>query len=120
MLSLYGLLDKAIRKGRLTVVDAKGITREFGGTEPGPEAAIRFTSSTAPLKILINPELKAAEAFMDGHLVVDRGSIHDLIQVFYANKRHFDLRPARSSGAGCPEGSAGSSRTMLCRAHAPM
>jgi hypothetical protein len=48
MLSLYGLLDKAIRKGRLTVVDAKGITREFGGTEPGPEAAIRFTSSTAP------------------------------------------------------------------------
>jgi cyclopropane-fatty-acyl-phospholipid synthase len=37
MLSLYGLLDKAIRKGRLTVVDAKGITREFGGTEPGPK-----------------------------------------------------------------------------------
>jgi cyclopropane-fatty-acyl-phospholipid synthase len=95
MLSLYGLLDKAIRKGRLTVVDAKGITREFGGTEPGPEAAIRFTSSTAPLKILINPELNAAEAFMDGHLVVDRGSIHDLIQVFYANKRHFDLSPSQ-------------------------
>jgi cyclopropane-fatty-acyl-phospholipid synthase len=63
MLSLYGLLDKAIRKGRLTVVDAKGITREFGGTEPGPEAAIRFTSSTAPLKILLNPELNAAEAY---------------------------------------------------------
>jgi cyclopropane-fatty-acyl-phospholipid synthase len=32
---------------------------------------------------------------MDGHLVVDRGSIHDLIQVFYANKRHFDLTPSQ-------------------------
>jgi hypothetical protein len=62
MLSLYGLLNKAIRKGRLTVVDAKGVSREFGGTEPGPEASIRFTSSTAPLKILINPELNAATA----------------------------------------------------------
>jgi cyclopropane-fatty-acyl-phospholipid synthase len=95
MFSLYGLLDKAIKKGRLTVVDAKGFTREFGGVEPGPEAAIRFTSSSAALKILLNPELNAAEAYMDGHLVVDRGSIHDLIQVFYANKRHFDLSPSQ-------------------------
>lgn len=62
MLSLYGFLDKAIGKGRLTVVDAKGVNREFGGKEPGPEAAIRFTSSTAPLKILINPELNVATA----------------------------------------------------------
>ncbi|GAB5463515.1 hypothetical protein [Hoeflea alexandrii] len=62
MLSLYGFLDKAIGKGRLTVEDAKGVTREFGGKEPGPEAAIRFTSSTAALKILINPELNSATA----------------------------------------------------------
>jgi cyclopropane-fatty-acyl-phospholipid synthase len=95
MFSLYGLLDKAIKRGRLTVVDAKGVTHEFGGLEPGPEAAIRFTTSSAPLKILLNPELKAAEAYMDGHLVMDRGSIHDLIQVFYANKRHFDLSPSQ-------------------------
>jgi len=37
MLSLYGFLDKAIGKGRLTVEDAKGVTREFGGKEPAPK-----------------------------------------------------------------------------------
>jgi len=95
MLSLYGLLDKAIQKGRLTMTDANGVVHNFGGKEPGPEAAIRFTSKAAEWKIFLNPELKAAEAYMDGELVVDSGSIHDLIKVFYANKRHFDLTPSQ-------------------------
>ncbi|WP_417435194.1 class I SAM-dependent methyltransferase [Hoeflea sp.] len=95
MPSLYGLLDKAIKKGRLTMTDAKGAVHVFGGKEPGPEAAIRFTSKAAEWKIFLNPELKAAEAYMDGDLVMESGSIHDLIMVFYANKRHFDLTPSQ-------------------------
>ncbi|WP_340159772.1 cyclopropane-fatty-acyl-phospholipid synthase family protein [uncultured Hoeflea sp.] len=95
MPSLYGLLDKAIKTGRLTMTDAKGAVHVFGGKEPGPEAAIRFTSKTTEWKILLNPELNAAEAYMDGELLMDSGSIHDLIQVFYANKRHFDLSPSQ-------------------------
>ncbi|AKI01110.1 methyltransferase, cyclopropane fatty acid synthase [Hoeflea sp. IMCC20628] len=95
MLSLYGLLDKAIKKGRLTMTDAKGVVHNFGGKEPGPEAAIRFTNKASEWKILLNPELNAAEAYMDGGLVMDSGSIHDLIKVFYANKRHFDLSPTQ-------------------------
>ena len=95
MPSLYGLLDKAIKVGRLTMTDAKGTVHVFGGKEPGPEAAIRFTSKTTEWKILLNPELNAAEAYMDGGMVMDSGSIHDLIKVFYANKRHFDLSPSQ-------------------------
>lgn len=95
MPSLYGLLDKAIKVGRLTMTDAKGAVHVFGGKEPGPEAAIRFTSKTTEWKILLNPELNAAEAYMDGELLMDSGSIHDLIKVFYANKRHFDLSPSQ-------------------------
>ncbi len=94
MVSLYGFLDKAIRTGRLTMTDANGAVHVFGGREPGPEAAIRFTSKAAEWKILLNPELHAAEAYMDGGLVMDSGSIHDLVNVFYANKRQFD----RSAG----------------------
>ena len=95
MPSLYGLLDKAIKNGRLTMTDAKGAVHHFGGKDPGPEAAIRFTNKAAEWKILLNPELNAAEAYMDGALVMDSGSIHDLIKVFYANKRHFDLSPSQ-------------------------
>jgi cyclopropane-fatty-acyl-phospholipid synthase len=100
MLSLYGFLDKAIKTGRLTMTDAGGAVHVFGGREPGPEAAIRFTSKAAELKILLNPELNAAEAYMDGELVVDSGSIHDLIKVFYANKRQFDLSPGQIFWSG--------------------
>ncbi|MGJ8570528.1 MAG: class I SAM-dependent methyltransferase [Hoeflea sp.] len=95
MPSLYGLLDNAIKIGRLTMTDAKGAVHVFGGKEPGPEAAIRFTTRAAEWKIFLNPELNAAEAYMDGELVMDSGSIHDLIKVFYANKRHFDLSPSQ-------------------------
>ena len=70
MPSLYGLLDKAIKTGRLTMTDAKGAVHVFGGKEPGPEAAIRFTSKTTEWKILLNPELNTAEAYMDGELLM--------------------------------------------------
>ena len=100
MLSLYGLLDKAIKTGRLTMTDANGAVHVFGGREPGPEAAIRFTSKAAEWKILLNPELNAAEAYMDGELVMDGGGIHDLIKVFYANKRQFDLSPSQIFWSG--------------------
>ncbi|WP_339761975.1 cyclopropane-fatty-acyl-phospholipid synthase family protein [uncultured Hoeflea sp.] len=93
MLSLYGLLDKVIQKGRLTITDAKGGVHTFGGREPGPESAIRFTTKAAEWKIFLNPELNAPEAYMDGELVVDDGSIHDLVMLFYANKRQFDRTP---------------------------
>ncbi len=93
MFSLYSLLDKAIKNGRLTITDVAGGVHRFGGRQPGPEASFRFTNRTAEWKIFLNPELNAAEAYMDGHLVMESGSIHDLIQVFYANKRHFDLTP---------------------------
>lgn len=100
MLSLYGLLDKAIKTGRLTMTDASGAVHVFGGREPGPEAAIRFTSKSAEWKILLNPELHAAEAFMDGNLVMDSGRIHDLVKVFYANKQQFDLSPSQIFWSG--------------------
>ena len=95
MLSLYSLLDKVIKNGRLTITDAKGGVHEFGGQEPGPQSAIRFTDRTTEWKILLNPELYAAEAYMDGKLVVDTGSIHDLVMVFYANKPQFDRSPTQ-------------------------
>jgi cyclopropane-fatty-acyl-phospholipid synthase len=82
------------------MTDAGGAVHVFGGREPGPEAAIRFTSKAAEWKIILNPELNAAEAYMDGELVVDSGSIHDLIKVFYANKRQFDLSPGQIFWSG--------------------
>ena len=85
------LFRKAIRKGRLTL-SAPGFGPEtFGGEAPGPEVAIRFTDASWDWKILLNPELRFAEAYMDSVLVVEKGSIADLVNIFYVNKRRFDM-----------------------------
>jgi cyclopropane-fatty-acyl-phospholipid synthase len=67
------LLSKAIRKGRLTLNAPDGRVHVFGGAEPGPEVTIRVTDPSFDWKIALNPELRAAEAYMDGVLVIEDG-----------------------------------------------
>ncbi len=87
------LFCAAIRNGRLTLVGADGEALEFGGQGPGPDVRIRLADASLDWKIFINPELKAAEAVMNGGLVIEQGSIHDFITLFFINKRQFDMNP---------------------------
>ena len=84
------LLRRAVRKGRLTVIGPRNEVETFGGTEPGPVATIRIHDPAYDWKIAFNPELKAAEAYMEGALTVEEGDVHDFLEVFFANKRSFD------------------------------
>ena len=83
----------AIKAGRLTLVGPDGDAETFGGQAPGPEVRIRLTDPSLDWKIFLNPELKAAEAFMDGGLVIEDGTVHDFIRLFFVNKRQFDMTP---------------------------
>ena len=93
------LLSKAIRKGRLTLNAPDGRVHVFGGAEPGPEVTIRITDPSFDWKIALNPELRAAEAYMDGVLTVEDGpeggTAWDLMEIFFINKRSFDLSPSQ-------------------------
>lgn len=93
------LLTKAIRKGRLTLNAPDGKVHVFGGAEPGPEVTIRITDPSFDWKIALNPELRAAEAYMDGVLIVEDGpeggTAWDLMEIFFINKRSFDLSPSQ-------------------------
>ena len=88
------LFGKAIRKGRLTLKGTNGYERSFGDGD-GPTATIRITDPALDWKIFLNPELNAAEAFMDGGLVVEDGGAWDLLSVFFVNKRSFDMSPTQ-------------------------
>jgi cyclopropane-fatty-acyl-phospholipid synthase len=89
------IFERAIRKGRLTLVGPDGATQSFGGKGPGPEVRLRLTDAALDWKIFLNPELNATEAIMNGGLVVEEGSIHDLIALFFVNKRQFDMTPTQ-------------------------
>ncbi len=94
------LLRKAVRKGRLTLIGPSGESWTFGGVEPGPEATFRVNDPAFDWKIFSNPELKAAEAYMDGALTMEEGEVYDLLEVFFANKRNFDVTASQAFWRG--------------------
>ncbi len=77
---LRSLLSRFIRKGNLRLTTAGGTTFTFGDGS-GKPVAIRFTSKAAERACLLDPELKLGEAYMDGTLVVEEGSIADVLAV---------------------------------------
>ena len=69
-----------VTRGRLQVTTASGTTLSFGdGT--GPLIAVRFTSEAAQWAVLLDPDLKLGEAYMDGTLVVECGSIFEFVDL---------------------------------------
>jgi cyclopropane-fatty-acyl-phospholipid synthase len=71
-------LSRFIRRGSLRVTSAAGKTYSFGdGT--GSPLAVRFTSAKAQRAVLLDPELRLGEAYMDGTFVVEQGSIAEIV-----------------------------------------
>jgi cyclopropane-fatty-acyl-phospholipid synthase len=82
------LLNRFIQNGRLSVIDHDGTRQSFGSGRDGPDVTIRFTDPKVEREIFFNPELKAAEAYMDGRLVFENGStVYDLLYLFSINRR---------------------------------
>jgi len=77
---LRAALKRFIRAGNLRVTTAGGSTFTLGdGT--GTPVAIRFTTRAAERGVLIDPEVKFGEAYMDGTVVVEQGSIAEVLAV---------------------------------------
>ncbi|HEY6256911.1 MAG TPA: cyclopropane-fatty-acyl-phospholipid synthase family protein [Xanthobacteraceae bacterium] len=73
-------LKKYIRAGNLRIRTARGATYALGdGT--GRPVALRFTSAAAERGVTLDPELKLGESYVDGTLVVEQGSIADVLAV---------------------------------------
>lgn len=83
---LRPFLSHIVRQGRLTVVGPDGVRESFGQPAPGfPDVTIRFTRAAAMRRILLDPRLGAAEAFMDGDLELVDGDIMEFIGLIRMN-----------------------------------
>jgi len=79
-------LGRIVRQGTLAVTSHDGRTSNFGQPHPDfPDVAIRFTDAGAANYVVRHPRLGAAEAYMDGRLVIEQGDILDLIGLIRAN-----------------------------------
>jgi cyclopropane-fatty-acyl-phospholipid synthase len=74
------LIARLIRRGNLRLTTARGTVLTFGDGS-GPQVAARFTNVRAELGVLLEPELKLGEAYMDGSFVIEQGSIADLLEM---------------------------------------
>src|SRR5712691_10473257 len=73
-------LERFIRAGNLRVTTAAGSTFTLGdGT--GEPVAIRFTTRAAERGVLLDPEVKCGVAYVDGTVVIEQGSIADVLAV---------------------------------------
>jgi len=77
---LQVLLTRFVRKGTVRLTTAGGITHTFGDGS-GKPVAIRFTSAAAQRAFLLDPELKFGEAYMDGNVVIEQGSVADVLSI---------------------------------------
>jgi len=74
------VLQGFIRRGSLTVTTANGTSFHCGDGR-GPPVAIRFLTASAEWRLLLDPELAFGELYMDGELLLDQGSIADVLAV---------------------------------------
>jgi cyclopropane-fatty-acyl-phospholipid synthase len=77
-------LRRLIKEGALAVTTANGRNQVYGNGAGRP-VAIRFTSRHWQRAVLLDPELKFGEAYMEGGLVIERGSLAKLLDILLRN-----------------------------------
>jgi cyclopropane-fatty-acyl-phospholipid synthase len=73
-------LSSFIRRGNIRVTTAGGVTFTCGDGS-GTSVAVRFVTPGAQRQVLLDPELKLGETYMEGTLVVEEGSIADVLAI---------------------------------------
>ncbi|WP_033075555.1 SAM-dependent methyltransferase [Sphingopyxis sp. MWB1] len=83
---LHPFLSRVIKQGQFTIIGPDG-TREIYGTPADgfPDVTVRFTSAKGMRRIILDPRVGAAEAFMDGEMVIEQGDIMELIALLRSN-----------------------------------
>ena len=72
-------LSGAVTHGTLTVIHADGVERTFGAPAPGfADIRLRLIGKNTAREIVLDTRLGAAEAFIAGKLVIDRGDVMEL------------------------------------------
>jgi cyclopropane-fatty-acyl-phospholipid synthase len=81
---LHYILDLTVTSGHLDVVDAEGHNHSFGDRQ-GPPIVARIADRSTERGLSLHPTLSIGEAYMDGRLSIEQGTIYDFIELLAAN-----------------------------------
>ena len=81
------ILKSLVRSGSLRVIDAGGRLHQVGDGS-APSATIRLTSKIVEYRLALNPALTVGEAYMNGTLRIEAGTLYDFAAVIGRNAGH--------------------------------
>jgi cyclopropane-fatty-acyl-phospholipid synthase len=89
MTLIDNLVGKLIKRGTIIAIGPDGKTATYG---PGgePVLTLRFRDRKVPLELMRNPRLAIGETYMDGRLVIEDGTILDLLSLVTGSNRWED------------------------------
>ena len=92
-------LKQFIRRGTMRFTTASGA--EFScGDGTGTPVSVRFLTTEAERRVLLNPELALGEIYVDGSFVVEEGSIADALAILlesYVSFLGYGIQPPTPS-----------------------
>jgi len=94
MFPLSHMMKSFVRVGTLKVIDADGKVHEFSG-KPGPNVTMRLRDPSLYYKLVVNPELHAGEAYMDGRLSFENSTLRDFLTLFSLNRLSLGSYPVQ-------------------------
>ncbi|HUP67754.1 MAG TPA: cyclopropane-fatty-acyl-phospholipid synthase family protein [Sphingomicrobium sp.] len=96
-MSLIGkFLDRLLTSGSITLLMPGKPPHTYGGGG-GKHLTLRFTDRKVPFDIVRNPRLAVGEAYMDGRLIIEDGTILDLLEMVVGANRWEDKGKGRAA-----------------------
>lgn len=83
-MAFSALLKAIVRDGSLCLIDSTGRRQTIGDGSP-PKVTLRLTSKASEYTLALNPALSVGEAYMDGRLVIEEGSLYDFLDIVARN-----------------------------------
>lgn len=98
---LSTMMKRFVKSGKLTIIGVDGKAQIFGpegaAAQTAPNVTIKIHDKKLYTGLFLNPELKAGEAYMDGTLTVEEGTIRDFLTLFAINADHLRGQPLQKS-----------------------
>ncbi|NBC34242.1 MAG: methyltransferase domain-containing protein [Alphaproteobacteria bacterium] len=86
---LVTLLNRVMKTGSLAVVDPAGRRHQAGAQDRTPRLTLRVHDRKTARRLYLRPRLEIGEAFMDGRVTVEGGTVYELLELLLQ-----DLGPA--------------------------
>ncbi len=86
------MMQRFVKTGTLRIIDADGNSHNYAAS-PEPAVTIRLTDRRLHRSLFLNPELRTGEAYMDGTLVIEQGTLRDLLTLYVLNRANLRGQP---------------------------